>query len=339
MWLLCTVASALLLGGYEVFKKMAVRNNSVLTVLFLTSVCCTLAFLPAFVLSRCCPDMMSGNLLYVGQLSGVEHLYVLLKSCIVLLSWTLAYYAIKGLPITIAAPIKATQPMFVLIGAFIVFGERMNAWQWTGAIVALTCLVFYSRVGEKEGISFAHNKWIWCLIAAILTGAISGLYDKYMMRRFDRMAVQFWYTAYQILLMIPVMLLYISHQKRLMKRQTAGASSHSEMSAASSAASAASASAPAASLSTDGIACLGGFKWRWSIVLLSLFLCASDFLYFYALSIPDSLISVVSPIRRSGVIVPFLAGAFFLKEKNIKEKALLLLGVLLGILCLYFGSM
>lgn len=311
MWLLCTVASALLLGGYEVFKKMAVRGNSVLTVLFLTSVCCTLAFFPAFLLSRFCPDMMSGSLLYVGKLSGVEHFYVLLKSCIVLLSWTLAYYAIKGLPITIAAPIKATQPMFVLVGAFIVFGERMNAWQWTGAIVALTCLVFYSRVGEKEGISFAHNKWIWCLIAAILTGAVSGLYDKYMMRRFDRMAVQFWYTAYQIFLMIPIMFFYIKHQRKLAKNQTP----------------------------SDGIAALGGFKWRWSIVLLSLFLCASDFLYFYALSIPDSLISVVSPIRRSGVIVPFLAGAFFLKEKNIKEKALLLLGVLLGILCLYFGSM
>lgn len=312
MWLLCTVASALLLGGYEVFKKMAVRNNSVLTVLFLTSVCCTFAFLPAFVLSRLCPDMMTGNLLYVGKLSGVEHLYVLLKSCIVLLSWTLAYYAIKGLPITIAAPIKATQPMFVLIGAFIVFGERMNAWQWTGAIVALTCLVFYSRVGEKEGISFAHNKWIWCLIAAILTGAVSGLYDKYMMRRFDRMAVQFWYTTYQIFLMIPIMFFYIRHQRKLAGKRMAP---------------------------TEGIAGLGGFQWRWSIVLLSLFLCASDFLYFYALSIPDSLISVVSPIRRSGVIVPFLAGAIFLKEKNIKEKALLLLGVLLGILCLYFGSM
>lgn len=311
MWLLCTVASALLLGGYEVFKKMAVRNNSVLTVLFLTSVCCTLAFLPAFIMSRALPETMADSMFYVGQLSGVEHLYVLLKSCIVLLSWTLAYYAIKGLPITIAAPIKATQPMFVLVGAFIVFGERMNAWQWTGAIVALTCLVFYSRVGEKEGISFKHNKWIWCLLAAILTGAISGLYDKYMMRRFDRMAVQFWYTAYQIFLMIPIMFFYIRHKHKLAKKQ-----------------------AP-----IEGIASLGGFQWRWSIVLLSLFLCASDFLYFYALSIPDSLISVVSPIRRSGVIVPFLAGAFFLKEKNIKEKSLLLLGVLLGILCLYFGSM
>ncbi len=308
MWLLCTVASALFLGGYEVFKKMSVRNNSVLTVLFLTCICCTLVFLPAFVLSRLCPEMMAGSLLYVGQLHGTEHLYVLLKSCIVLLSWTLAYYAIKGLPITIAAPIKATQPMFVLLGAFIVFGERMNVWQWAGAIIALTCLVFYSRVGEKEGISFVHNKWIWCLIAAILTGAISGLYDKYMMRRFDRMAVQFWYTAYQIFLMIPIMLVYMHNERK-----------HTP--------------------SGDGIACLGGFKWRWSIVLLSLFLCASDFLYFYALSIPDSLISVVSPIRRSGVIVPFLAGAIFLKEKNIKEKALLLLGVLIGILCLYFGSL
>lgn len=298
MWLLCTVASAVFLGMYEVFKKLALRNNAVMPVLFLTPVLCSLFFLPFLILSRTHPESIQDSLFYVGQLHGTDHLYILLKSAIVLTSWGLAYFAMKNLPITIASPIKSTQPMFVLIGAFIVFGERMNGWQWAGALIALFCLFLYSRIGEKEGISFVHNKWIWCLIAAVLTGAVSGLYDKYMMRHFDRMAVQIWYTIYQIGLMLPIMAVYAYHNR------------------------------------VKG----SGFKFRWSIIGLSLFLCISDFLYFYALSIPDSLISVVSPIRRSGVIVPFIAGAIFLKERNIKEKALLLTGVLLGILCLYLGS-
>lgn len=298
MWLLCSFASSLLLGTYEVFKKLALKNNAVLPVLFFTPVCCTLLFLPCLLLSRFAPESIQDSLFYVGELSGTDHLYVLLKSVIVLTSWALAYYAMKNLPITIASPIKSTQPIFVLLGAFIVFGERMNLWQWSGALVSIVSLFFFSSVGHKEGISFSHNKWIWCLFAAILTGAISGLYDKYMMRHFDRMAVQIWYTMYQIGLMLPVMAVYAYRHRR----QAAG------------------------------------FQFRWSIIGLSVFLCCSDFLYFYALSIPDSMISVVSPIRRSGVIVPFLVGAIFFKEKNILSKALLLLAVLFGMLCLYFGS-
>ena len=311
MWLWCTIFSAIFLGLYEVFKKLSLRGNAVIPVLFLTPVICTLFFLPMLILSRTNPELMHDTVFWVGRLSGTDHLFVLLKSAIVLTSWCLAYYAMKNLPLTIASPIKSTQPMFVLIGAFIVFGERMNAWQWTGALVALVCLFFYSRIGEKEGISFVHNKWIWCLIGAVLVGAISGLYDKYMMRHFDRMAVQIWYTFYQIVLMIPILAVYIGRQRRLVAQGRGEA---------------------------FGIGWLGGFQWRWSIVGLGLLLCISDFLYFYALAIPDSLISVVSPIRRSGVIVPFIIGAALFREKNIKQKALLLLGVLLGILCLYFGS-
>ena len=311
MWLWCTIFSAIFLGLYEVFKKLSLRGNAVIPVLFLTPVICTLFFLPMLILSRANPELMHDTVFWVGRLSGTDHLFVLLKSAIVLTSWCLAYYAMKNLPLTIASPIKSTQPMFVLIGAFIVFGERMNAWQWTGALVALVCLFFYSRIGEKEGISFVHNKWIWCLIGAVLVGAISGLYDKYMMRHFDRMAVQIWYTFYQIVLMIPILAVYIGRQRRLVAQGRSEA---------------------------FGIGWLGGFQWRWSIVGLGLLLCISDFLYFYALAIPDSLISVVSPIRRSGVIVPFIIGAALFREKNIKQKALLLLGVLLGILCLYFGS-
>ena len=35
------------------------------------------------------------------------------------------------------------------------------------------------------------------------------------------------------------------------------------------------------------------FHWKWSIPLISIFLGAADFVYFYALSEPDSMISIV----------------------------------------------
>ena len=51
------------------------------------------------------------------------------------------------------------------------------------------------------------------------------------------------------------------------------------------------------------------FHWHWSIVCVSIFLSAADFVYFYALTIPGAMISIVSMIRRGSVVVSFLFGA------------------------------
>ena len=46
MWLLLAFLSASLLGFYDVFKKMALRGNAVIPVLFLNTLFCTLICLP-----------------------------------------------------------------------------------------------------------------------------------------------------------------------------------------------------------------------------------------------------------------------------------------------------
>ena len=72
--------------------------------------------------------------------------------------------------------------------------------------------------------------------------------------------------------------------------------------------------------------------------MISIFLSAADFVYFYALSLDGSMISVVSMIRRGSVIVSFLFGALLFREKNLRSKAIDLLLVLIGMLFLYWGS-
>ncbi|MDD4921305.1 MAG: EamA family transporter [Bacteroidales bacterium] len=298
MWVLCAFASAFFLGIYDVNNKLSLRGNAVIPVLFLNTLFCSLIFVPALLLSRFAPETIQGSLFYMADVDWQTHLFILLKSVIVLISWGTGYVAIKHLPITMMGPLKATQPAFVLLGALLIFGEHLNVWQFAGIGVAITCFFLYSMVGKKEGISFLSNKWIWFLFLSIISGAVSGLYDKYLMRQFDRMAVQFWYTFYQIFMMLPVLLVFWYPKRKK----------------------------------------LAPFQFRWTILGISFFLCLSDFLYFYALSLPDSMISVVSVVRRSGTIVSFIVGAMFLHEKNIKTKALVLAGVLLGMFLLYLGS-
>lgn len=299
MWLLLAFLSAGLLGFYDAFKKHSLRDNAVLPVLFLNTVFSSLVFLPFILVSAFAPSLLSHcELLYV-PISGWEvHKFILLKSAIVLSSWIFGYFGMKHLPLTIVGPINATRPVMVLLGAMLLFGERLNLYQWTGVLLAVLSFFLLSRSGKKEGIDFKHNKWILFIVLAAVTGAVSGLYDKYLMKQLNPMLVQSWYNVYQVFIMCPIILL-LWYPKR--KESTP-------------------------------------FHWKWTILGISLFLCAADFVYFYALSLDDSMISIVSMVRRGSVVVSFLFGALFFREKNLKSKAVDLLLVLIGMFFLYLGS-
>ena len=289
MWLALAFLSAFLLGFYDVSKKYSLRNNAVIPILFLNTLFCSLIFLP---------------LAFRTPFGGWEvQRYILLKACIVLSSWLLGYIGIKNLPITIVGPINATRPVMVLVGALIIFGERLNLMQWAGVLLAILSFFLLSRSGKKEGIDFKHNRWILCTVGAAILGAISGLYDKYLMASesglgLPRLTVQCWYNFYQCIMM-GAMLLLLWWPKR--KESTP-------------------------------------FKWRWNILLISVFLSVADYVYFYSLSLDGALISVVSMVRRSSVLVSFMLGALLFHEKNLRSKAIDLALVLLSMFLLWLGQ-
>ena len=303
-WVILAFMSATLLGFYDSFKKKALKGNAVIPVLFLNTVLSSLIFIP-FIIVSYKSDALDGTIFHVGSGGWEMHKFIVLKSCIVLSSWILGYFGIKHLPLSIVGPINATRPVMTLVGAMLVFGERLNAWQWAGVTLAVVSFMMLSRSGKKEGIDFKHDHWIWMVVGAALLGAISGLYDKYLMAPvesggagLDKMMVQSWYVVYQCIMM-GIMLAVLWWPKR---KQTTP------------------------------------FHWDWSIVCVSVFLSAADFVYFYALTQPEAMISIVSMIRRGSVIVSFACAAVFFHEKNLKAKAVDLALVILGMICLYIGS-
>lgn len=304
MWLILAFLSATLLGFYDAFKKKALSGNAVIPVLFLNTLFSSLIFVP-FIVTSYTTNVLDGTILHVATGGWEVHRYIILKSIIVLSSWTFGYFGMKHLPLTIVGPINATRPVMTLVGAMLVYGEVLNLYQWTGVILAVISFFMLSKSGKKEGIDFKHDKWIYFIVLAAILGAISGLYDKYLMASpqnggvgLDRMIVQSWYNIYQLGMMgVMMMILWWPTRHKTTP-----------------------------------------FRWHWSIIFISIFLSAADFVYFYALSIPGAMISIVSMVRRGSVIVSFLFGAALFHEKNLKAKFVDLLLVLLGMIFLYFGS-
>ena len=305
MWLVLAFVSATFLGFYDTSKKASLRGNAVLPVLFLNTVFSTLIFSPFLLDYIGGFGWFSGTILdtlpFGSAASHPElyaHLLVVLKAFIVLSSWICGYFGLKHLPLTIVGPINATRPVIVLVGAMLLFGERLNIWQWGGVLMALASIFLMSRAGKKEDIDFRSNRWIWCVAAATILGAVSGLYDKHIMKSLSPMFVQSWFNFYQMVIMAVVcgLMWY-----------------------------------PRRHLGTP-------FHWSWAIPLISIFICIADFAYFSALNDPDSMISVVSLVRRSSVIISFICGVVIFKERNIKAKLLDLALLLAGMALIWIGT-
>lgn len=298
MWLTLAFTSAALLGLYDAAKKKALTGNAVLPVLLLNTLFSSLLFLPALLSAQFGLGWFDGTVLASSPGTLQAHGLVLLKSAIVLTSWVFGYFAMKHLPITIVGPINATRPVMVLLGAMLLFGERLNAFQWTGVALALVSLLLLSRSSRREGVDFTHNIWILFIALAAVTGAVSGLYDKYIMSRLDPLFVQSWYNLYQLTMMTVVVGVLWWPRRR--------------------------ATTP--------------FHWSWAIPLISVFLSLADFAYLFALNDPEAMISVVSMVRRGSVVVSFLCGAVLFRERNLRFKAFDLAFILVGMFFLWLGS-
>lgn len=298
MWLTLAFTSAALLGLYDAAKKQALTNNAVLPVLLLNTLFSTLFFVPAILSAEFGLGWFDGTVLATSPGTATAHGLVILKSVIVLTSWIFGYFGMKHLPITIVGPINATRPVMVLVGAFLLFGERLNLYQWIGVALALVSLFLLSRSSRREGVDFTHNLWILFIALAAVTGAVSGLYDKYIMSRLDPVFVQSWYNLYQFLMMsVVVGILWWPRRGHTTP-----------------------------------------FRWSWAIPLISVFLTLADFAYLYALQDSDAMISIVSMIRRGSVVVSFLCGAVLFHERNLRSKAVDLAFILVGMVFLWLGS-
>lgn len=300
MWLLLAFVSATLLGFYDASKKAALKDNAVLPVLLLNTIISTLLFSPFILDGLVGQGWFSGTMFDTSAVVGDlrAHLLVLIKSAIVLSSWIAGYFGIKHIPITIVGPINATRPVLVLVGAMIFFGERLNWCQWIGVILSILSIYMMSRSSKKENIDFTRNKWMLFVAIGTIMGAVSGLYDRFIMQELNPVFVQSWFNLYQMIMMGAVcMIAWYPVRKKTTP-----------------------------------------FHWSWAIPLIAIFVAAADFAYFNALSRPEAMISVVSLIRRGSVLISFACGVIIFKERNLKAKIFDLLLILIGMIFVYFGS-
>ena len=296
-WVLLSLISAFLLGFYDIFKKSTVVNNAIIPVLFYSTMISALLFLPFILTSWLCPDAYSSEfwrIFYVEPLTLKQHLLVFGKTAMILVSWMFSYSAMKNLPITVVGPVNQLRPAISLVLLFIIFREHLNGTQWAGVVLAMVSFWLMGRSGKKEGIHFKTNKWVYMLLASAVLVALSGVYDKFLLSKetISPATIQAWYTVYDFLMMA-VLFFAIWRPKRT--------------------------SQP--------------FQWRWGIAAMAVFVTVADVIYLSGLA-QEAAVIVLIPLILYGVrlVVSFLYGVFFFREKNVRSKIVPLLMVLAALL-------
>jgi bacterial/archaeal transporter family protein len=296
MWLYLSALSAVFIGLYDISRKRAIHNNAVIPLLFFSILVEALFLAPIIFLSPVAPDFMTQIGLYIPPFGPLAHFCIFIKSIIVVILWLLGNFAVKHLPISIYAPIGASGPAWTLLGAMLVFGERLTPFQWAAFGVLFVSYYVFSLVGSREGIIFHTNKWVILLVLSVIIGAGSALYDKYLVHTlgFSAVGVQVWFMIYSVPVMAFVLFAFWWPNR----------------------------------------AKYTPFKWWWSILFIGAFLGIADITYFKALGHEGAMISLVTAVRSSSVVISFLGGAFIFGENQIRHKAFALVGVLAGVLML-----
>jgi transporter family protein len=299
MWVILGIFSAIFLGFHEIFKKAGLNHNAVLPVLFLGSAASAFVFIPFLITSRVFPDFSVARHIYIGSATLSAHAMFFLKSCIVAIAWLFGYFSVKHLPVTLLAPLNASGPVWTMLGAWLIYGETMNGMQWTGVAISLGFYYALSFGGNIRGSGILNNRWIFYAFLSILFNSASALFDKFLVKHYDRISMQAWFSIYTALIFMVVLFIFWYPER---KKTTA-------------------------------------FIWRWSVVLIGLFLVVADFFYFKALTYEGSLVSVLIIIRRASAVLVFAAGAFYFRETSLRRRGMVLAGILVGVALVVVGSL
>lgn len=296
-WITLTLFSAFFLGAYELCTKHAVRDNAVLPVLFLGTVCGAAVWGALFAIHALRPALLP-PLLVAGSLTPTQHAQIALKSAVVAASWTFTYFGLKHVPLSLASPVRATSPLWTLVGALILLAERPTWIEILGVLMTIGSFIGLSIAGQREGVRFTRDKWIGFLIMGTLLTALCALYDRYLLGHAGITVpeMQAWFSFYVVLFFLPVV---IGWRLRWWERNE--------------------------------------FHWRWSIPAIALSLLVADYLYFDALTRPAALVSLVMSLRRGSTLVGFAGGLLFFGEQHGLRKLPAVIGILAGILLTALG--
>ncbi|MCQ2588687.1 MAG: EamA family transporter [Treponema sp.] len=204
IWMLLVLVYGLLKGSREIAKKLAMNKNSVMEVLVVYTFISFLFVIPQ------APN--------AGGLEPKFFIFIALKSFCIFLAWICSFRSLKKLPVSLYGILDLSRMIFATSFGVIFLHEILNLYQIIGLItvcVGLLLLKFKpkflkklfhieeSPVVQNNQIILeekTHSTTFYVILAFIscFLNAVSGFFDKVLMKDITSSQLQFWYMLFLI---------------------------------------------------------------------------------------------------------------------------------------------
>lgn len=230
-----------------------------------------------------------------------------IKSGIVFMSWLLMFVALQNLPISVITPFNTMTPICSIFLGILVLGERLELIQWLGIAIMFSAYYFIGKVGRFEVRYIFKNKYFYCMIGGTMLNAVSSLIDKISVQKvtehieglgLETSASGIIVQFWFLAFMAVLYIVAFLWQKYIGKKEIS-------------------------------------IKWDWTIAVMGLLIVVADRIYFTALNMPNTPISIAMPLRSVSIVMSVLLGGMIFKEAHLKKKLMCTLILLGGILLLF----
>lgn len=279
MWMLFGVSAGVILGFYDYWTKKAMDQNTVVAVVFWSSLFGALAWGVAF-LPMTEPF---GFYVDISETTWRQQGIIMLKGVAMTLSWLLAYYSVRELPMSFSGAVRASGPLWTMVGGLFLFGELLTPLQLTAVIVSVMAYYGLSQIGRKEGIRVLHSWPMFMMLAATILSAMTTVYDKFIVQSLNLPIYNIQaYSAVHRFILAGLIFAIASHKQK--------------------------ASLP--------------IRWTLYVPLVGLSWVAAELVYFFAIAEPEANVTYLSIFRRTSLVVGFGLSIWLIGESNVRYKSI-----------------
>lgn len=231
----------------------------------------------------------------INQVDLAEQAIILVKGVMMTLSWMLAYYAVRELPMSFSGAVRASGPIWTMMGGMVIFSEFLTPLQFAAVFTSIVAYYFLSVVGKQEGIKILHSRPVLMMLAATILSAITTVYDKYIVHILEIpiFTVQAYSALHRFILAAVIAVFVYKNNHTVFK-----------------------------------------IRWSFYVPLVGISWVGAEFVYFLAIADPAANVTYLSIFRRMSLVVGFILSVTFIGEKSIKRKAIIVSLILVSTIIL-----
>ncbi len=191
IWVLLVAVYGICKGSREIFKKIALRKNTVMETLFLY-VCLSFVMVLPYTVEA-------------FRIENWSYMYlILIKSFVIFVAWICSFKALSKMPVSLYGVLDLSRIIFSTLYGILLLSESIGFMHIVGLLlvsVGLLLLKFKpfsknEKSSEKVDLKIVITAFTGCALTAL-----SGALDKILMRKGDLTSgqLQFWYMLFLVI--------------------------------------------------------------------------------------------------------------------------------------------